>query len=78
ACRIEGGKSCRWYLDTTGLNLTGDAHLYIFGTNNTSPVVDGGTGVEAILGMHPLTVASHHADTGDDSEAAAETGQYDL
>lgn len=78
ACRIEGGKSCRWYLDTTGLNLTGDAYLYVFGTNNTGPVVDGGTGIEAVLGTRSLTVASHHADTGDDSEAAAETWRYDL
>jgi len=78
ACRIEGGKSCRWYLDTTELNLTGDAHLYVFGTNNTGPVVDGGTGIEAVIGTRTLAVASHHADTGDDSEAAAETWRYDL
>jgi hypothetical protein len=78
ACRLEGGTSCRWYLDTTGLNLTGDAHLYVFGTNNTGTTGHGGEGIVAVLGARPLTAASYHADTDDGSEAVAETWRYDL
>jgi hypothetical protein len=78
ACWIEGGSSCRWSLDTTGLNLTGDAHLYLFGTNNTGTVVEGGSGIEATLGTRTLKAASHHLDTGDGPGGAAETWRYDL
>jgi len=78
AYRIGSGESCVFYLDTTGLNITGDTYLYVFGTNNTDSTGDDGTGMESILGTQLLTTASYDADTGDGSEAAAETWRYDI